>query len=612
MKAKQSTGIFWIALVAAVALLAACEGPRGPKGDDGLSGLPGEEGPVGPDGPANVYTVTYYLGGGTRIGGDITPERVLLGGKVTMPLRGPTKALSKQDGGLDYLEPGLYATSEGALAQPFEAWDVEETGEDNVKYLREWDFDSDVVTGDVLLIARFGQPAAEVLGAGWIPPTDNGFPAAAFNYINTKAGGEYTLILPGEDGNGDPMVYTTTLPQLTQQNTVLYIRSRGIGGVPPNYQAVPWVPGVPPMPAVVTFEKPADTGAILLHVGTSGNGSGSNVSVTIGHNIVLKGSSNNKPAVVISGGATLVMEGFNELGVTINPGDPEATPDPIPPTYGDYFAPKITGNTNSASGDDHLATTTGNMYRSGGAAVGVYSGTFIMQGDSAVTGNFAGSGSYYGIRTHGVFVYPWGKLEMGDNARVEKNGYADYLTLVGTLSSSSASSAQKLDALHTLVSADVFIDKQNNDNTNPTAVGKLTMGGKAFIGLLSLSDYGGNSQTNVPYISIKSAMTAAFPTDRIMINLWRRNNVDDNNPTNGLTPYFWMGGTRIISPEGNYTPTSTDIGRFKLHMRTGWNSNTSTALRLCFPNDGTVMTSDGISATTVEGIITGATVQQKN
>jgi hypothetical protein len=501
------------------------------------------------------------------------------------------------DGGIDYLEPGLYATSGGALAQPFEAWDVEEIGEDNAKYVREWDFDSDVVTGDVRLIARFGQPAAEVLGAGWIPPTDNGFPAAAFNHINTPGrAGEYTLLLPGKNGDGDPMVYTTTLPQLTQQNIVLNIRSRGNGGEPPNFNT--GTPGTPPEPAVVEFVKPATSGAILLHVGASGNGSASNVHVTIGRNIKLTGSSNNRPAVVISGGATLVMEGFTELGVTINPGKPadnEAVPPvpAIPATYGDYYAPVITGNTNSESGGDYLDTS---MYRSGGAAVGVYSGTFIMRGDSAVTGNYAGgTGSWYGTRTHGVFVCERGKLEMEGNARVEKNGYTNFSAL------STASQAD----LRVLVTSDVFIAKEQSTSVNPTNVGKLTMGGNAFIGLLSLMDWGGLSETNVPYVSIKSAMTSTT-NDPIRINLWRYGDVTAN-AGDGTTPYYWRGGTRIIAGEGDYLLTSGDISHFRLHMRTGWNSAnvTTTTIRWCYPNNATGMTGTGIGLVTLDGGIEG-------
>jgi hypothetical protein len=469
--------------------------------------------------------------------------------------------LTGDDGGLDYLEPGLYATTNGALAQPFEAWDLLlETDEDGVPHYREWDFDNDVVTSDITLVARFGQPAAEVLGAGWIPATDNGFPAAAFSHINTPArAGEYILMLPGEDESNNPMVYTGVLPQLTQQNIVLFIRSRGIGGTAPvaaikdadDNVLVPQVAGIPPTPAVVTFVKPATAGSILLHVGAGGNGSGSNVRVVIGRNIVLQGSTNNKPAVVISGGATLEMEGFN-----------------LPAGTGpyDYNAPKITGNTNTYTNDDFRTTGT-NMYSSTGAAVGVYSGTLIMRGDSIVTGNNAGTNStagigWYGIRTSGVFVYQWGTLGMLDNAKVEKNHY----TTLPTLATGSITTGNLL----THATTDVFIDKVNGTAATPR--GTLNMRGNAHIGILSLADYGGNVNTNTTFVNISGAMSGTTP---IRVNLWRSTQATADYAEGAN---YWQIGSPVLRGVNDHAVDLTDASRFHLQLRTGY-YNDSTVCR---------------------------------
>ena len=589
MKTNQNKGIFWmIALAAAVALLAACEGPAGPKGDKGADGDTGEQGLQGPAGPVYIYTVMYDLNEGTRIGGNIASQQVVQGGKVAMPLRAPTRALT-EGGGLDYLEPGLYATVNQTLAQPFEAWDSLEYEEDGIttRY-REWDFDNDVVTSNVMLVARYGQPVAEVLGAGWIPATDQGFPAAAFNHINNpQRAGEYTLILPGQavDSNGvplyevtgvstpltdaeyealpdpkpapTPMVYTGALPQLTQQNINLYIRSRGIGGTPPVAEVrdaednviVSPMAGILPTPAVVTFVKPATAGSILLHVGAGGDGSGSNVRVTIGRNIVLQGSTNNKPAVVISGGGTLVMDGLNA---------------PVGPGPYAFNAPKITGNTNTYTNADFRTTGT-NMYSSTGAAVCVYSGTLIMRGDSIVTGNNAGTQNaagigWYGFRTSGVFVYRWGTFRMEDNAKVEKNHYSDYSELGGNNGSGVTTGT----SLTRNATSDVFIDKINTTAATPR--GTLNMGGNAHIGILGLADYGGTSNQNTTFVNIRGSMSG---TEKIRVNLWREQ-ISPASVTGLGAENFWQIGTPILRGVGGYAVALTDAGRFQLLLRTGW------------------------------------------
>jgi hypothetical protein len=592
MKTKQSKGIFWIALAAAVALLAACEGPAGPKGDKGADGDTGEQGLQGPAGPVYIYTVSYDIGDGTRIGGDIASQQVVQGGKVAMPLRAPTNEIKGADGGLDYLEPGLYATVNQNLAQPFEAWDSVEYEEDGITLrYREWDFDNDVVTSNVKLRARYGQPVAEVLGAGWIPATDQGFPAAAFNHINNpQRAGEYTLILPGQAVDTDgvplyeiggvsvpktdaeyaalpdpkpdptPMVYTGALPQLTQQNINLYIRSRGIGGTPPVAEVkdaednviVSPMAGILPTPAVVTFAKPSTAGSVLLRVGADGDGSGSNVRVTIGRNIVLQGSTNNRPAVIISGGGTLVMEGLNE-----------------PAGLGPYAfnAPKITGNTNTSttgSFRDTSATSTG-------AAVGVYSGTLIMRGDSIITGNNAGGATssssgfagigWYGFRTSGVFVYRWGTLRMEGNARIDQNHYQYADLATAATNAASSTEATRRAALLVLGTSDVFIDKINSATVTPR--GTLNMSGNAHIGILSLADYGGTANTNTTFVSISGAMSGSIP---IRVNLWR----EEQAPSGAGGANFWQVGTPILRGVGGYAVALTDAQRFALQLRTGW------------------------------------------
>ena len=402
------------------------------------------------------------------------------------------------------------------------------------------------------------------------------------------------------------MVYTGALPQLTQQNIVLFIRSRGIGGTPPNYLTTPPTDGTPPTPAIVTFQKPTTFGSILLHVGAGGNGSGSNVRVVIGRNIVLQGSTNNKPAVVISGGATLVMEGFNEDYVP----DPEypLVTDPAHP----YRAPMIVGNVNSSSGTTHRDSSGTYAYNSAGAAVGVYSGTLIMRGDSTVTLNSAGTGEWYGFRTNGVFVNSNGTLVMEQNARIEKNGYGDAVFPVQTLPGTFASHPQSgitfasqptPQQISALVSSDVFVDKVES-TTAVTPRGTLTIGDNAYIGIVSLADYGGNSTTNTSYIGIKSKMTGTA-NDPIRINLWRQGDVP---PGGGDGPAnTWLLNTEIIRPVGGYFILLEDIEqRFQLHMRTGWNSfNTGLGaitnfnVRMCNPKDsGLTITGRGIGRDT--------------
>jgi len=236
MKTKlNKTGSMFIILFT-MAIFASCEGPAGPMGPAGLSGPEGPAGsagpvgPVGPSGPMGpagesiegssgsdgkdginglpdfVYRVEFDLAGGYVPGGGsagaITAERVINGGKITMPIRKPVK---EADGNTADMPAGLYSTTNGVLNHTFEAWYFNG---------RQWDFDNDLVRADMTLTAGYGDPVPEEVEPNNI--------RAAFNHINTAAkAGEYILILGDNDDTGT----ASSFPRLTQNGINLTIRS---------------------------------------------------------------------------------------------------------------------------------------------------------------------------------------------------------------------------------------------------------------------------------------------------------------------------------------------------------------------------------------------------
>ena len=331
-----------------------------------------------------ICTVSFDLNEGFLAGGatQIAPTNTWEGWKVPMPTRTPIRALRL--GEPDYMEPGLYKTTNGVLVEPtyiepglykttnnvlnqsFGGWYFGD---------EQWDFDNDVVNSNMELKAKYVNPSPEILSGGSLP-------TAAFTYINIAAkAGEYTLMLPGSTTYTGFTLNTTdttksALPKLTQQNVDLYIRSNG---------------------SVVTFQKPIAGEGALLYVGPNAStNSTSNVRVTIGNNIVLRGAANNRPVVVISGGASVIMESNS----------------------------KVTGNNNSSSSLTPRETN----FRGAGAAVAVGSGTLTMRGTSTITGNTTGANGWYGIKTGGVFVYRWGTLIMEGSASVYGNNTTDVMT----------------------------------------------------------------------------------------------------------------------------------------------------------------------------------------
>ena len=453
----------------------------------------GETGPL-------FLTVSFDLNGGHLPSGrtEVPSQRISEGSTIPRPLNSPVKLVDLWETS-ESPSAGLYSTTNGILHYTFSGWFCNDT---------EWEFDYDVLwSSDVTLVAHYGSPTAEPVGA---LVTNNGFPAAAFNYVNTPTkAGEYTLILPGGttytySGLATTNTATTVastpsaLPTLTQQNVDLHIRSNG---------------------SAVTFQKPATAKGVLLHVGTSNTaaiaeGSSSNVCVTLGDNIILQGAANDRPVAVISGGATLVMEGNS----------------------------KITGNTNSSSNSSFRTFDTGangSSFLSAGAAVCVYGGTLIMRGDSIITGNSTGANGWYGFKAGGVFVYRWGTLIMEGSASVKGNNSAD------------------------TKSSDVLVDRENNGN-RPGVRGTIIMGGGSFIERLALCDYGGNWNDNTTFVTIASAMTT--PVD-IKINLWREEN---STGTNGN---FWQANTPLLRAAAGYALTPADVAKFKLNARTGWDNN---------------------------------------
>ena len=179
-------------LVVAMVLFTACEGPAGPQG---------------PAGPTSIdsfaHKVKFDLQGGyVPGGGEIAAERVISGGKITMPIKHPVK---EADGNTADMPAGLYSTTNGVLNHTFEAWYYNG---------RQWDFDNDLVRGEMTLVAGYGDPVPEEVEPNNI--------RAAFNHINTAAkAGEYILILSADDNTGT----AATFPRLTQDGINLTIRS---------------------------------------------------------------------------------------------------------------------------------------------------------------------------------------------------------------------------------------------------------------------------------------------------------------------------------------------------------------------------------------------------
>ena len=182
-------------LAVVMAFFAACEGPEGPMGPAGSYGTDGL--------PDFVHRVEFDLKGGYVPGsGVITSERVINGGKVTRPIRSPVK---EADGNTADMPAGLYSTTNGVLNHTFEAW---------YHNGRQWDFDNDLVRGNMTLVAGYGDPVPEDVEPNNI--------RAAFNHINTAAkAGEYVLILGANDDTGT----AATFPRLTQDGINLTIRS---------------------------------------------------------------------------------------------------------------------------------------------------------------------------------------------------------------------------------------------------------------------------------------------------------------------------------------------------------------------------------------------------
>jgi len=258
MSILHSKGLaLFVAIIVTMAFFAACEGPVGPPGPSGpvgpvgpvgpsgSSGAEGPSGPLGPSGPVGpvgpsgpsgpsgpvgppgesiegisgsdgkdgvnglpdfVYRVEFDLAGGYVPGGGssgaITAERVINGGKITMPIRRPVK---EADGNTADMPAGLYSTTNGVLNHTFEAWYFNG---------RQWDFDNDLVRADMILVAGYGDPVPEEVEPNNI--------RAAFNHINTAAkAGEYILILNADDDTGT----ASSFPRLTQNGINLTIRS---------------------------------------------------------------------------------------------------------------------------------------------------------------------------------------------------------------------------------------------------------------------------------------------------------------------------------------------------------------------------------------------------
>jgi len=234
LRKTGSMAVLGAAFIVAAALFTACEGPMGPEGPVGPAGPAGQTGPEGPSGPTGpggptgetgatgangkdgsngtdglpsfVYKVEFDLAGGYVPGGGssgtITAERVINGGKITMPIRSPVK---EANGNTANMPAGLYSTTNGILNHTFEAWYYED---------RQWDFDNDLVSADMTLTAGYGDPIPEEVEPNNI--------RAAFNHINTAAkAGEYILILSADDATGT----SASFPRLTQNGINLTIRS---------------------------------------------------------------------------------------------------------------------------------------------------------------------------------------------------------------------------------------------------------------------------------------------------------------------------------------------------------------------------------------------------
>jgi hypothetical protein len=456
-----------------------------------------------------ICTVTFDLNEGFLAGGatQIAPTKTWEGWKVPMPTRTPIRALRLGEPGymepgqykttngvlleeLIYIEPGLYKTTNNVLNQSFGGW---------YSGNKQWDFDNDVVDSEhITLKAKYVNPSPEILGG-------ESLPTAAFTYINTPAkAGEYTLMLPGSTTYTGALITTTdttksALPKLTQQNVDLYIRSNG---------------------SVVTFQKPttSNTDGVLLYVGPNAStNSTSNVRVTIGNNIVLRGAANSRPVVVISGGASVIMESNS----------------------------KVTGNNNSSSSSTPRETN----FRGAGAAVAVGSGTLTMRGTSTITGNTTGANGWYGIKTGGVFVYRWGTLIMEGSASVYGNNTTDVMT------------------------SDVWIDRANNTSTtsgNVNLRGTLIMREGAFIGRIALVDSNINGNDNTTFVTIKSGM---MTNNQIEIYLWSDRPINASPANNNNN---WLAGTPLLRAAAGYTLTQGDVDKFILQKRTGANTGTTT------------------------------------
>jgi len=363
----------FVVLVVVMALFAACEGPAGPPGPPGPAGpagpegLPGSTGLPGPAGPPGdlgaggsdgkdgidglldfIYKVEFNLAGGYVPGGGasgegmITAERVIDGGKVTMPIRRPVK---EADGNTADMPAGLYSTTNGVLNHTFEAWYYNG---------RQWDFDNDLVKANMTLVAGYGDPVPEE-----VEPNDV---KAAFNHINnaTRAG-EYIMVL------GDDYSTNQSLPRLSQNGVNLTIRSDD--------------------PA--TNRNISLTGnAALLVIGPS-TGTG-NAHLILGNNIILKGrgadtnTSVDYPLVRIENGGQFTLQ--NNAKITNHQssrgGDRENGFGSAVNVHSGTFTMKDTSSvTENRSAGDYYGHETGGVYVNSNR-----NARFVMEGGS-VTDN---------------------------------------------------------------------------------------------------------------------------------------------------------------------------------------------------------------------------------
>jgi hypothetical protein len=151
------------------------EGPQGPKGESGLDGLDGDDGKPGDDGriptPVVLYNVTYTSNGGNYV----DPEKVVRGGKATMPAT-PVRPFTTSQ--ISDIGPGLYLAGDGGWF--FKGWCLEDGSPYN--------FDAAVST-DIDLFAEWSLPSKVDTGPDGIDaiPSAADFVEKVCDYIRTNA-----------------------------------------------------------------------------------------------------------------------------------------------------------------------------------------------------------------------------------------------------------------------------------------------------------------------------------------------------------------------------------------------------------------------------------------